>query len=94
MSARFHARGVHADRATLIAVGDCDHDADVERFAAAAFAGWAGEPASRVAVPTRRCRRRARLNVVPRPGAPQSELRIGHVAAARATRPTTTRSSR
>ena len=27
----------------------------------------------------------ARLNVVPRPGAPQSELRIGHVAVARST---------
>nr|MDP9322943.1 insulinase family protein [Acidobacteriota bacterium] len=29
--------------------------------------------------------RSARLNIVPRPGAPQSELRIGHVAAARDT---------
>ena len=28
------------------------------------------------------CRSRPRLNVVPRPGAPQSELRIGHVAVA------------
>src|SRR5919198_1068152 len=27
----------------------------------------------------------ARLNIVPRPGAPQSELRVGHVAAARST---------
>src|SRR5439155_6363571 len=55
------------------------------RFAQDTFAGWRNDgpppgPAADAALP-----RAARLNVVPRPHAPQSELRIGHVAAPRAT---------
>jgi len=83
---RFHAAAIRPTAATLIAVGDCEH-AQIEKIAADAFAGWetpAGPDASagaspvRAAVPTP-----ARLIVVPRPGAPQSELRIGHVAVER-----------
>jgi zinc protease len=84
---RFHAEAMRPRAATLLAVGACDH-AEVERIAAEAFDGWnaAGgavgeEPppvAAAIAHP-------ARLIVVPRPGAPQSELRIGHVAVARNT---------
>ena len=83
----FHTRAIRPSAATLLAVGDCEH-AEVLQLAANAFAGWDGAgddqsvagwpPAQPVVVP-------ARLNVVPRPSAPQSELRIGHVAAARAT---------
>jgi predicted Zn-dependent peptidase len=79
----FHARAVRPSPATLIVVGDCTHEA-VVRLAADTLGGWAGEagpdtaPMARLPDPTR-------LAVVPRPKAPQSELRIGHVAASRST---------
>jgi zinc protease len=79
----FHRRAIRPSATTLIAVGDCDHE-PVRRSAEAAFGTWsdAGGPVSPgdTAWPTP-----AKLNVVPRPGAPQSELRIGHVAAQRTT---------
>jgi predicted Zn-dependent peptidase len=79
----FHAGALRPGDATLIAVGDCDHVA-VRRTAEAVFAGWEGQasldaPAGQVPD------RSPRLTIVPRPGAPQSELRIGHVGAARNT---------
>jgi predicted Zn-dependent peptidase len=80
---RFHEAFVRPAAATLVVVGDCRHD-DVLRAAEAAFAGWTGaaEPQGSVRfdLPDP-----PRVNVVPRPGAPQSELRIGHVSAARNT---------
>jgi predicted Zn-dependent peptidase len=84
---RFHAAGIRPDTATLIAVGDLQH-ADVERLAADAFAGWERLPAGAAVSDDRHLTppsSGARLVVVPRPGAPQSELRIGHIAAARDT---------
>jgi predicted Zn-dependent peptidase len=79
----FHAAMVRPSETTLVAVGDCDHDA-IHRLAAEAFADWQGEtapsaPASEV-LPAP-----SRLIVLPRPGAPQSELRIGHVGVPRDT---------
>lgn len=78
----FHAEAIRPSVSTLVAVGDCEHSA-VERLAAEAFAGWDGAcPADadgRAAPSTTP----ARLNIVPRPGAPQSELRIGHVGVPR-----------
>jgi zinc protease len=78
----FHAAVRPAD-ATLVAVGDCDH-AGIAQLARDAFGAWAGGAGTPVAaggdLP-----HAAALNVVPRPGAPQSELRIGHVAAPRDT---------
>jgi predicted Zn-dependent peptidase len=79
----FHARALRPADATLIAVGDCDHTA-IHDLAAAAFAGWTGDPTI-AAVDGGELPMPARLNIVPRPGAPQSELRIGHVGVARAT---------
>jgi len=85
----FHAAAIRPDTATLLAVGDCHH-ADVERMAADVFDGWHGGDGVRSAdmpdggaldLPADG----ARLIVVPRPGAPQSELRIGHVAVSRST---------
>jgi predicted Zn-dependent peptidase len=80
-------RGFHAalrpSDATLIAVGDCTHTAiaDIAREAIGAWTGGGGAPvAADGSLP-----RAARINVVPRPDAPQSELRIGHVAAPRDT---------
>jgi zinc protease len=79
----FHARAIRPSVATLIAVGDCAH-ADIVRLAADAFADWKGtsdaDVAAAGAIP-----HAARLNVVPRARAPQSELRIGQVAVGRDT---------
>jgi predicted Zn-dependent peptidase len=84
----FHARMITPDRATLIACGDCDH-AEIEKLAAAAFAGWVADavpgPASHSIHDSSAPALARRVYVVPRPGAPQSELRIGHVAVARDT---------
>jgi zinc protease len=85
---RFHAEAMRPTAATLLAVGDCEHG-EVEKIAAEAFDGWnaaaggsfAAEP---VPVPAA-VAHPARLIIVPRAGAPQSELRIGHVAVARNT---------
>jgi zinc protease len=80
----FHRREIVPGGATLIAVGDCHHDS-VTRLAERVFAGWdpgmgPSSPAPRP-VPAAV----ARLAVVPRANAPQSELRIGMIAAERLT---------
>jgi len=79
----FHAAALRPSAATLIAVGDCDHPT-IARLAAASFSDWVGRDGAPVTMdgvlPTA-----ARINIVPRADAPQSELRIGHVAAARDT---------
>jgi predicted Zn-dependent peptidase len=81
----FHQRLYHPSRVTVMAVGDASHDTLgdlIER----AFGKWqttdgvaSVDPA---ALPIHR-KSSTRLAIVPRGGAPQSELRIGHVAAAR-----------
>lgn len=79
----FHTGAIRPELSTLIAVGDCEHDA-VCRDAARAFGEWVGKApvsdGSEAPLP-----HSSRLVVVPRSGAPQSELRIGHVAVARST---------
>ena len=78
-----HAQTIRPAVSTLIAVGDCTHE-EIERLASSAFGGWDGavedETESGGIVASTDA---ARLNVVPRPGASQSELRIGHVAVPR-----------
>jgi len=79
----FHRDFIRPEDAFLIVAGDCDHAA-VEAIAANAFTGWAGAAgaplpgAGELPAPVP-------LTVIARPGAPQSELRIGHVAVARNT---------
>jgi zinc protease len=80
----FHRREIVPGATTVIAVGDCEH-ASVIRLAEDVFAGWgpgpvAPSPSLRPPPDTA-----TRLAVVPRPNAPQSELRIGQIAAARLT---------
>jgi zinc protease len=79
----FHGRAIAPRSAILIAVGDCDH-ARVVSLAADAFAGWTADgdldSSPSIVRPAH-----VPIAVVPRPRAPQSELRIGHVAAARDT---------
>ena len=80
---RFHAEEIRPSASTLIAVGDCEPE-QIVALARDAFAGWEGAAADHDAAdepPTRP----VRLTIVPRRGAPQSELRIGHVGAPRHT---------
>ena len=80
---RFHGAMVRPGVATLIVAGDCDHD-HLHRLAETFFSGWNGNAAA-MAASSSDLPRPPRLNVVPRAGAPQSELRIGHVAVPRDT---------
>lgn len=79
----FHARDMTPGATTLIAVGDCDHES-VVRFAAVAFGDWDGGRTAGPSAPSTGGEP-VRLAVVPRASAPQSELRIGHVAVPRDT---------
>src|SRR5689334_11988013 len=84
----FHARRFAPSRATLVAVGALSHQdllAAAKRFADWDDAGAAASsalPASAIEPPERPA---ARLAMVPRDGAAQSELRIGHLSARRTT---------
>lgn len=82
----FHAAEIRPETATLIAVGDCRHD-EIAKLAASALGDWSGtiRGSDGVASGSDVLPRSANLNIVPRPKAPQSELRIGHVAVARDT---------
>jgi zinc protease len=77
----FHGKTLLPGQATLVAVGDCDHDA-IHALAEKVFSTWTGGESER-AVGSATPAHPARLNIVSRPGAPQSELRIGHVAVSR-----------
>jgi predicted Zn-dependent peptidase len=85
----FHTAVYRPSRATLIIAGAID-EADAARLAERAFGGWeqkrdsvdTSAPASSVAAPDEPA---ARLAIVPREGAAQSELRIGHLSARRDT---------
>jgi predicted Zn-dependent peptidase len=85
----FHRRWYAPPRTTLIAVGDALHDELFDR-AVRAFDGWRADPdpsagADRSAVIDPPAPPPERLAVVHRPGAAQSELRIGQAAASRST---------
>lgn len=79
----FHRQAIRPEDATLVAVGDGDHET-IHSLAEQAFGEWraSGEAPE---LPMEALPQPPRLNIVPRPGAAQSELRIGHVAVSRAT---------
>jgi predicted Zn-dependent peptidase len=80
--AAFHRRAFVPSRATVIAVGDASHDA-LAGAVRAAFEGWTAESDGAVADPEtfpEPPAPPAKLALVHRAGAAQSELRIGHVA--------------
>jgi len=80
----FHRSVLQRSDATLVVVGDCAHDV-IDVTATEAFAGWScANGVDRVLGPAPP-ELPPRLSIVPRPAAPQSELRIGHVAVARST---------
>ncbi len=88
----FHRREFRPSRAVLVVVGDAPHD-DIVQSAEAAFSGWAEtapngqspsvDTAARVLRPPEEPP--SRLVLVDRPGAAQSELRIGHLGVSRRT---------
>lgn len=78
----FHQRFYRPGRSILVLVGDVDAQAlhpVVER----AFAGWSGTAAAVPAVPDAPQPARTTLYLVDKPGAAQSEVRIGHPGVAR-----------
>jgi len=79
----FHQSAIRPSDATLVAVGDTDHQ-EIARIAAAEFSDWIGAAPDPTAEAGARPAH-TRFAVVPRPAAPQSELRIGHVAVPRDT---------
>jgi len=79
----FHRRVFHPGDATLVAVGDRPHE-EIRAIAERAFGDWAVVDATTFDEQPRPVQP-ARFNVVARPGAPQSELRIGHLAVSRST---------
>jgi predicted Zn-dependent peptidase len=79
----FHERTIRPSVATLLAVGDCRHD-EIVRLAAASLGAWDGAGDGDVA-PTQALPHSPKLSIVPRPKAPQSELRIGQVSVGRDT---------
>jgi predicted Zn-dependent peptidase len=80
----FHARAIRPSASTLIAVGDCDHHT-IARLATEVFGDWTGDADGAAIADGASMPPRTPIAIVPRPGAPQSELRIGHVAVARDT---------
>jgi zinc protease len=84
----FHRAMFTPSRLTVVASGDATHD-ELTRLVERAFGGWSGEGSVASAVDPRTFPTPAppveRLAVLHRPGAAQSELRIGHVSVSRAT---------
>jgi predicted Zn-dependent peptidase len=80
---RFHIENVRPGDATLVVAGDCSHE-DIAAVVGDVFSGWNGASTTPLPVAPP-LPGPPRLNIIPRPGAPQSELRIGHVAVARNT---------
>jgi predicted Zn-dependent peptidase len=80
-----HARGYRAPATTLVLAGDLDIDT-AQALATAAFGAWpSADPAAFTRAPVEVPAGRGRVLLAPRPGAPQSELRVGQVSASRAT---------
>jgi zinc protease len=67
---------------TLIVVGDVDAE-EVVREATVAFSGWSGVAPARPSVESAPARTDRAVQVVSRPDAPQTELRVGHVGVPR-----------
>jgi len=81
----FHAHGYQARATTLVVAGDLD-TAEAIALAETAFGGWAPGPMNGAGPrATAAPEARGRVLVVARPGASQSELRVGQVSAARST---------
>lgn len=81
----FHGRSYQAGATTLVVAGDLSTDEGVA-LAAQAFGGWQTAPCNGTAAAvTAAPEPLGRVLIVPRPGASQSELRVGQVSASRNT---------
>jgi len=78
----FHQRRFTPGAASLILAGDVDLEQAVT-LAERSFGDWVGPPPPLADVPTEPRFRELNLQLVDRPGAVQSELRIGHAGVAR-----------
>lgn len=81
---RLHARTYRPAATTLVLAGDIGVD-EAAMLAEASFGGWRGEAVPVPPPPGEVPPAGRRILVRSRPGAPQSELRVGHVSAARST---------
>jgi predicted Zn-dependent peptidase len=83
----FHRRTVLPTRATLVCAGPMPHD-ELRAIAEQAFGNWSGDsrpPSVSAAADIEPAVSPPRLAIVPREGAAQSELRMGHLSARRDT---------
>jgi predicted Zn-dependent peptidase len=83
----FHDAAFRPSRATLVIAGALTHR-DLMDLAERAFGGWAGGAAARTIADASEVEPSAaapRLAIIPREGAAQSELRLGHLSARRNT---------
>jgi zinc protease len=78
-----YAARYHPGVVTLIVAGDVETGA-VERLAEATLGKWRGVARGQIATPDRAATDGRRVHLVAKPGAPQSELRIGHTGIPRA----------
>jgi predicted Zn-dependent peptidase len=83
---RFHRDAYEPGQATVVAVGDAPHDR-LGDLVEQAFGGWTPSASAAAAAdpPAAPPPASPRLRLIHRAGAPQSELRIGHVGASRKT---------
>jgi zinc protease len=81
---RFHDTYFTASNATIIVVGDVTPAALLPKLEAT-FGNWAAGNAPRLAVPAASQVTRREVLLVDKPGAPQSEIRIGRIGTARQT---------
>jgi zinc protease len=78
----YHERHHHAGNATIVVAGDVTR-AELERMLAERLGGWEPGEAVALTLPPAPELDRARIWLIDRPDAGQSELRVGRVAAAR-----------
>jgi predicted Zn-dependent peptidase len=81
---RYHEEHVHPGSATLIAAGDTSPER-LEALLGGTLGGWPARPPLRPALPDSPAVTHPRIHIVDRPGAAQSDVRVGRVAAARST---------
>ncbi len=82
--AAFHRARYAPGQATLVVAGDVER-AELDSLLAGAFAGWTGRGVDPAPLAGSAPREGRAIYVVDKPGAAQSEVRVGHVAVARDT---------
>jgi len=82
---RFHGEYYRAGNASIIVVGDVEPKLIASKLEAA-FGAWKGGAAAPATEPGARQVQSTTIYLVDKPGAPQSEIRIGRIGAARSTK--------